>query len=629
MRFILIITSIFFLIPSGFSQESNYRRLPEDSTLAWLAENYIANPENLHEIALEALARAYQLKDDRLMAESHLLLMRWHGYYIPFTIDSIFYHGDLAIPLFDKLNDQHNLAAIYAELALSYIYASDLEKSETLIFKALGIYETLEDSWGISSSFCKMSYIFFAQQDYDLAIRYALKAIEITEKNQYYFIQEQALLNLIKSYQKVGKLDEALEAGNKCIETLNAHLPDEVYDLARAYGYRGDVWTEIGDYQKALKDNLKAYSIVEAEMGADNPNAKTYRDGIARAYFLQGKYKDAMPHLKASLEGFVELGHSYKPYMQELYNNLAECYYQLGDYQKAFDSQQLAHAVFDSLVQNRIANLESESLVKYESGKKDQALAEQETIIKQQNQFQLLGIGFIGLLLLFLVTLIYYFRRNQKNMAALSAKNKENELLLKEIHHRVKNNLQVISSLLNMQSRNIEDKAIKDAILESQSRVQSMSLIHQKLYRGQNLAAIEMKSYLQTLADSLVETFSDEDVVNIELDMQNLELDVDYAIPLGLIANELITNSLKYAFPGRKKGAIEIKMKQDQGEIILDVRDNGVGTKTPEVQEDSNGFGSELIALLTMQLKGKLDAKTENGYHTRLRFPISKITQAA
>ncbi|MEZ4920436.1 MAG: sensor histidine kinase [Saprospiraceae bacterium] len=202
-------------------------------------------------------------------------------------------------------------------------------------------------------------------------------------------------------------------------------------------------------------------------------------------------------------------------------------------------------------------------------------------------------------------------------------------MLLKEIHHRVKNNLQVISSLLNMQSRNIEDKAIKDAILESQSRVQSMSLIHQKLYRGQNLAAIEMKSYLQTLADSLIDTFSDEDVVNIELDMQNLELDVDYAIPLGLIANELITNSLKYAFPGRKKGAIEIKMKQDQGEIILDVRDNGVGTKTPEVQEDSNGFGSELIALLTMQLKGKLEAKTENGYHTRLRFPISKITQAA
>ena len=208
-------------------------------------------------------------------------------------------------------------------------------------------------------------------------------------------------------------------------------------------------------------------------------------------------------------------------------------------------------------------------------------------------------------------------------------KNQENELLLKEIHHRVKNNLQVISSLLNMQSRSVKDTVVRSAIRESQARVQSMSLIHQKLYRGKNLAAIEMKGYLQTLADNLIDAYMEEEEVEVKVDMQQLELDVDYAIPLGLIVNELITNSLKYAFPKQKKGAIEIKMKQNQDKIILEIGDNGVGEKAATVKKDGGGFGSELIELLTMQLKGKLDLSTDNGYHTRLSFPFSKSTQLA
>ncbi|MCB0632824.1 MAG: sensor histidine kinase, partial [Lewinella sp.] len=250
-------------------------------------------------------------------------------------------------------------------------------------------------------------------------------------------------------------------------------------------------------------------------------------------------------------------------------------------------------------------------------------------IIEQNSRIQWLGMGLIGLLLLFLSTLFYYFRRNKKIADALLVKNQENELLLKEIHHRVKNNLQVISSLLNMQSRNIQDTAVRTAILDSQSRVQSMSLIHQKLYRGKNLAAIEMKSYLQTLADNLIDAYAEVEEVEVRLDMQQLELDVDYAIPLGLIVNELITNSLKYAFPSRQKGAIEIKMEQSPEEIILDIGDNGVGKKITPVKKAESGFGSELIELLTIQLKGKLDRSTDVGYHTRLRFPFSKSTQIA
>ncbi|MCB0704314.1 MAG: tetratricopeptide repeat protein [Saprospiraceae bacterium] len=629
MRFIYTVITFLFVAQLSSAQENAYRQLPSDSTLAWLAENYVENPENFHEKALASLDHAYQSGDERLMAESHLLLMRWHAYHVLFTIDSIYYHGDRAIPLFEKINDQKKLAAIYAELAIEHIEGNNLEKSEALIFKALEIYEALGDDWGQGNSYCKMSNIFYAQQEYELSIKYGLKALEITEQSQDFSTHSQSWLILTKAYHKAGELEKAIEAANKCIETLKTHVPDEVFDLARAYGYRGNIWSDLGEFQKALEDNLQSYAIVEAEIGAERPATKTYRDGIGMAYYMQGNYQGALPHLEAALDGYLSLGQGNKPFMQELYTYLADCYYQLGNYQKAYANQQLAHAVFDTLIQDRVANLESEALFKYESGKKDQAIADQATTISQKNRLQWLGAGFICLLLLFLGTLLYYFRRNQKNMAALSAKNKENELLLKEIHHRVKNNLQVISSLLNIQSRNIEDIAVKNAILESQSRVQSMSLIHQKLYRGQNLAAIEMKSYFQTLADNLIDTYSEDEVVEIKVDMQNLELDVDYAIPLGLIANELITNSLKYAFPKGKKGAIEIKMKQNQDEIILDISDNGVGAGTTETKKEDSGFGSELIELLTMQLKGKLEATTVEGYHTRLRFPVAKLSQVA
>ncbi len=620
---------LLFLGQLSFAQNNEFNGLTTEIALTWLNDHYVENPEPFHERALQTLSQTYQLRDQQLMAEAHLVLMRWHAYHVLFTIDSIFFHGEKAITLFTLTGDQANLAAASAELAYEYIDENNLERCEELIFNAIAMYEALGDDKGLGGAYHTLSKIFRSQKEPELAIKYALQAVEISKKVEDHQTTALAWSILILAYQDIGELEKAIQAGDTCIEILNRFVPEDPFTLARAYGYRGKVWSNLGDYQKSLEDNQQSYAIVEAEIGAERPAAQTYRQGIGQAYFLQGKYKEALPHLEASIEGYEKLGQSRHPAMQAEYREIADCYYQLGDYQKAFLNQRIAHEIFDTLMQNRVANLESEALVKYESGKKDQALEEQATIIAQKNRIQWLGIGLIGLLLLFLGTLFYYLQRNQKIAKALLTKNQENELLLKEIHHRVKNNLQVISSLLNMQSRSIQDTEVRSAIRESQSRVQSMSLIHQKLYRGKNLAAIEMKSYLQTLADNLIDAYLDEEDVEVTVDMHEFELDVDYAIPLGLIVNELITNSLKYAFSKQKKGAIEIKMERNQDEIILDIGDNGAGEKATTGNKDGSGFGSELIELLTMQLKGKLDLSTENGYHTRLRFPFSKSPQMA
>ncbi len=203
----------------------------------------------------------------------------------------------------------------------------------------------------------------------------------------------------------------------------------------------------------------------------------------------------------------------------------------------------------------------------------------------------------------------------------IAKKNAQNELLLKEIHHRVKNNLEVVSSLLDLQSEQVEDPLARSVMLASQSRVQSMGIIHRKLYQGENLADIEMKDYFLHLKDNLLETYQVADQIRIECDMAPLELDIDTAIPIGLIVNELLTNAIKYAFPEGKKGVIRVGMKKTQeGHLSLIVEDNGIGKGT--VAPGKRGFGSKLVQLLTRQLNGQMEEKEEEGLQYYFLFQL-------
>lgn len=163
---------------------------------------------------------------------------------------------------------------------------------------------------------------------------------------------------------------------------------------------------------------------------------------------------------------------------------------------------------------------------------------------------------------------------------------------------------------------------MKEAIVDSESRVRSMSLIHQKLYRGEDLAVVEMKSYLDTLANNLVDTYTDiTSEVDVNLQMDTIELDSKYAIPLGLIANELITNALKHAFNEESKGLITIQLGSRDNEIVLTISDSGQNSLQNQGSSELGGFGSSLVQMLTEQLRGELSQTTSEGFTTEIRFP--------
>jgi two-component sensor histidine kinase len=229
------------------------------------------------------------------------------------------------------------------------------------------------------------------------------------------------------------------------------------------------------------------------------------------------------------------------------------------------------------------------------------------------------------------VFVVFKIRSNRK-LTAEKAKTerllRDRETLLREIHHRVKNNLQVVSSLLSIQGRELAEGDAKTAVIEGRNRVQSMALIHQFLYGEHNLSSINMTHYVTELSRRLLSAYSiDPDQVELHVEVDNIMLDVDTAIPLGLIINELITNSLKHAFPEKCEGNLWVSLKDQGGVLTLQVRDDGVGIG--HAKKSASAFGMTLLNAFKQKLDGQYDIFPDPGFKVEYRVRNYKIKDEA
>jgi len=199
----------------------------------------------------------------------------------------------------------------------------------------------------------------------------------------------------------------------------------------------------------------------------------------------------------------------------------------------------------------------------------------------------------------------------------------EKEVLLKEIYHRVKNNLQVISSLLNLQSEYIKDTHDLEIFKQSQQRIESMALVHEKLYQSKDLARIDFGEYIRDLVASLFSSYEvNSDAIALTINIGPILLGLDLAIPCGLIINEIVSNSLKHAFPKGKNGEIRLEIvAYNDNQFILIISDNGIGL-TPDIDhKKTTTLGLQLVDALTNQLSGKIELNCHNGVNFRITFP--------
>jgi len=210
----------------------------------------------------------------------------------------------------------------------------------------------------------------------------------------------------------------------------------------------------------------------------------------------------------------------------------------------------------------------------------------------------------------------------KKAEEALKASLQEKEVLLREIHHRVKNNMQVISSLLNLQAHHVGGEALKEAIQASQRRIHSMSLVHEKLYMAANLARIEFGEYMRSLAGQLIKAFNpDPSRIRLNVEAEAVFLNINTAVPCGLIVNELVSNAVKHAFPGTRRGRIDIGLKRaGENRFLLTVRDDGVGIPETVDFRASQTLGLQIVTTLISQVDGEIELVRNQGSEFRLLF---------
>lgn len=267
-------------------------------------------------------------------------------------------------------------------------------------------------------------------------------------------------------------------------------------------------------------------------------------------------------------------------------------------------------------------SLERENAAKSAQLKTEKELrtAESEKL-KDEKKRRLILLGGMGLTLLLGSAIFILFRRQRRKNQIIQKQADDMQVLMQEIHHRVKNNLQIISSLLDLQSLTIKDAQASEAVKEGKNRVQSMALIHQNLYSEGNIKGIQVKEYTGNLVTTLCGSYNiSAGQLQVQTHIDDIKLDVDTMIPLGLVLNELVSNALKYAAGNGRAALLEIYLQQQPGQLLLRVRDNGPGFPNGMDIQNSRSFGLKMIRAFAQKLKAKLDIYNDNGAVVEMRI---------
>jgi len=307
------------------------------------------------------------------------------------------------------------------------------------------------------------------------------------------------------------------------------------------------------------------------------------------------------------------------------YKTKAALFKSLNKTKEGYDLYEKALVLSDSINSTKQRLLLTGNEILYQLEEKDNLIEQQQLDInkKQQNLLLTLLFGLATILLtgfLYLVNSRKKQREIQKMNVEISAKNKtikeslaEKEMLLKEIHHRVKNNLQIISGILELQNVNVSDENAKIILKEGQARIQSIALIHKTLYQSENFSTVSFQNYLTELINAIQNTYRNNLKIETVINSNEIELGINTAIPLSLIINEIITNCYKHAFIGKEKGKITINFTKDQEFYKLTIEDNGNGLPADFNPKNIHSIGFDLIQGLTKQLAGTFDWHSQNG----------------
>lgn len=585
-------------------------------------------------------------------------------------------YTEKAVPLIELHGNSLELAYTLQDLGDYYQINNQLTQSITVLQKALGVYKVIgyKEIQGVTNL---LGYVYHLNGENLLALKYGLLAVKVAEEVHDDAMQLCTIYHrLAITYYVLKNYKLALIYYNKAeviavkfkdigaIQEIKFNLALLLKKLNNPQKALAELNGLIKQYPPTNKDQLITTSFLFANIYMDlkqYPNAKFYVDSLAklskkypeevsqnttfnkapiRYFFETGQYKQAYKFLRLN-DSIVAINHMHNAKVEnELYWSRTDS--AVGNFSSALKHYKIYKEVSDSGKSQSLRKQLNELQLQFDVDHKDQHIAMltqqgqlQENRIRLESVYRKIFIGGFILLFVFL-GLVYnrYLMKKRSNVIMETKQSKintqndllrklvqEKEWLVKEIHHRVKNNLQIVISLLNTQSAYLEKGDALDAIRNSQHRMQTISLIHQKLYQSENLSTINMAAYIRELIEYLSESFNSNKKVMMDINVSPVTLDVSQAVPLGLILNEAISNSIKYAFKETANARIHILLEPaDDGKYLLCITDNGIGLPDGFDIDNTSSLGMSLMIGLAQQLEGEFLLDNKNGLKVCIVF---------
>ena len=488
---------------------------------------------------------------------------------IPIAEDTLQQYGNFkkTIQLSKKNKEFKTLGEAYIGLAQWHEDHTVLDSSIIYLKKAISLYEKQEMTKELAETYLLLVTNYSGTAEYDKGSETVFKALALYEK-----LGDQQ--GVAQCYTKICDLlyysDSYAEGAEYCKKAIAIQEKNGYEeDLALSYRRLAENQLFLGDLDESLANMNQAINLYK-KIGETGPPILACYNGRGNIYKYMERYEEAIEDYNRCYEGAKAIG--LERYMMPPTANIGHVYLLQGKYAEALPYNLRAIEIMKRIgnSKNLWENYMHVSNIYSELGDYKNALEYHEL----------------------------YEQGHSEYLNTIIAR-KDSELQVK--YETAQKDLAIL-----------DKEASKEAMLASQNRVQSMGIIHQKLYQGENLGSIEMKDYFINLGEGVLDTFNAEEKVKIECAMDDLNLDVDTAVPIGLIVNELLTNALKYAFPEGAKGQINISLIKEDDDLLLKVTDNGIG-KTEGSKPKGTGFGTQLIQLLTQQLNGTVSEDYNNG----------------
>lgn len=505
-----------------------------------------------------------------------------------FKVEKV-YARDSSI-IVEYANSNNNIGNIYQEIG-------NYQKALTYHYKACKINRILNKNTNLLISYNNIAVSHIMLKNNDSALYYLDLIIKDPNNFSTSHINSKAYLNIGIIYLEKKQFDKAILNLNQSKEICLKNN-DKVGSIIALFNL-GECYIQNGELSKGEEVLNQALKLTR-EIGVNRYYSEVYTL-LVRLSVKKNDYKSALKYQQA-----------YSRYKDSLYDKVEV---------KVLENLEVKYNQERQIFRDSLERVRENNIIALAQEKRIQQLESEQNI---RNLLSICLLFIAGLLFL-----IYSkYRAQKKSNAIIDATNEElkrtliskeeKEVLLKEIHHRVKNNLQIISSLMRLQSNTSKSYQLKANYQEMQGRINSMALVHQQLYGSKDFATIDVADYINTLVDRVQSVYSSEGI-EVEKSIEIKDLTIEELIPLGLLVNELLTNCFKYAFKS-DSGFIKIIVKYADGKRYLSITDNGVGLDNPDEAFDKGTFGAELFKTLVLQLDGEYKLSSENGLKVEVYF---------